>query len=135
MPKPLSPSSVPALRRLAVAGGILALALAGSSALAQGSDYAAAKAAGQIGEKIDGYVALISGPASLRAVVDDINIKRKAVYAERAQVNHATVEEYALSSGCTLIAKTRPGEKYQAPDGSWQTRGAGAPLRDSRCPA
>jgi hypothetical protein len=44
------------------------------------------------------------------------------------------VEEYAFTSGCLLIAQTRPGEKYQAPDGSWQTRGAGAPLRDSRCP-
>lgn len=120
-------------RVAAVLGGV-ALVLAGSAALAQSSEYAAAKAAGQIGEKIDGYVGLVSGPASLRAVVDDVNIKRKAVYAERAQANHATVEEYAFSAGCNLILKTRPGEKYQAPDGSWQTRGSGAPLRDSRCP-
>ena len=127
-------SSVRALRSLTVVGGMVALALAGSSALAQGSEYAAAKAAGQIGEKIDGYVALVSGPGSLRAVVDDINIKRKAVYAECAQANHATVEEFAFSAGCNLIAKTRPGEKYQAPDGSWQARGAGSPQRDSRCP-
>ena len=127
-------SSVRALRSLTVVGGMVALALAGSSALAQGSEYAAAKAAGQIGEKIDGYVALVTGPGSLRAVVDDINIKRKAVYAERAQANHATVEEFAFSAGCNLIAKTRPGEKYQAPDGSWQARGAGSPQRDSRCP-
>ena len=127
-------STVAALRSLTVVGGMVALALAGSSALAQGSEYAAAKAAGQIGEKIDGYVALVTGPGSLRAVVDDINIKRKAVYAERAQANHATVEEFAFSAGCNLIAKTRPGEKYQAPDGSWQGRGAGSPQRDSRCP-
>lgn len=127
-------STVAALRSLTVVGGMVALALAGSSALAQASEYAAAKAAGQIGEKIDGYVALVTGPGSLRAVVDDINIKRKAVYAERAQANHATVEEFAFSAGCNLIAKTRPGEKYQAPDGSWQGRGAGSPQRDSRCP-
>ena len=127
-------STVAALRSLTVVGGMVALALAGSSALAQASEYAAAKAAGQIGEKIDGYVALVTGPGSLRAVVDDINIKRKAVYAERAQANHATVEEFAFSAGCNLIAKTRPGEKYQAPDGSWQVRGAGSPQRDSRCP-
>jgi hypothetical protein len=44
------------------------------------------------------------------------------------------VEDFAFTSGCNLIAKTEPGEKYQAPDGSWKTRGAGAPLRDSRCP-
>lgn len=130
----MSALSASACRRLALAAAGLALAVGAPVAIAQNSEYAAAKAAGQIGEKVDGYVALVSGPASLRAVVDDINIKRKAIYAERAQANHATVEEYAFSTGCNLILKTRPGEKYQAPDGSWQTRGAGAPSRDSRCP-
>jgi hypothetical protein len=37
------------------------------------------------------------------------------------------VEEYAFTTGCKLIAATQPGEKYQAPDGSWMTRGAGRP--------
>lgn len=127
--------SSPTLRAASLAVATLALGLGGSLAIAQSSsEYAAAKAAGQIGEKADGYVALVAGSGALRAVVDDINIKRKAVYAERAAANHATIEEYALSSGCNLIAKTRPGEKYQAPDGTWQTRGNSAPLRDSRCP-
>ena len=31
----------------------------------------------------------------MRAVVDDINIKRKAAYAAKAQANNATIEEYA----------------------------------------
>ena len=130
----MSAFAAPKFRRLALAAGGLALALGASVALAQSSEYAAAKAAGQIGEKMDGYVAVVSGPASLRAVVDDINIKRKAVYADRARASNATLEEYALTSGCHLIAQTKPGEKYQAPDGSWQTRGSGPPLRDSRCP-
>ena len=106
-------------------------------AFAQSRDpaYAAARAAGQVGEKMDGYLGYVVPPSSsLRAVVEDVNIKRKAVYATKAQANKATVEEYALTSGCLLIAQTKPGEKYQAPDGSWQTRGDGPPLRDSRCP-
>lgn len=106
-------------------------------AYAQARDpaYAAARAAGQVGEKMDGYLGYVTPPAApLRAVVEDINIKRKAVYATKAQANNATVEEYALTSGCLLISQTRPGEKYQAPDGSWQTRGDGPPMRDSRCP-
>jgi hypothetical protein len=44
------------------------------------------------------------------------------------------VEEYAFTTGCLLIAQTQPGEKYRAPGGSWETRGAGPPQRDSRCP-
>ena len=97
--------------------------------------YSAAREAGQVGERVDGYLGYV-GAASpeLRAVVEDINIKRKAVYAQRAQANNATLEEYALTIGCGLISQTKPGEKYQAPDGSWQTRTAAAPLRDSRCP-
>ncbi|MCB2075589.1 MAG: YdbL family protein [Novosphingobium sp.] len=119
-------------RRLAIAAGAIALAAAGAAIAA---DYNSAKAAGQIGEKMDGYVAVVgSGSAELRKIVDDINIKRKAVYAEKAQAQHATVEEYAFTSGCLLIAKTKPGEKYQAPDGSWQTRTSAPPLRDARCP-
>ncbi|CAH0497365.1 hypothetical protein NVSP9465_02424 [Novosphingobium sp. CECT 9465] len=119
------------------ATGLVAGTLAPLAAYAQARDpaYAAARAAGQVGEKMDGYLGYVTPPApALRAVVEDINIKRKAVYATKAQANKATVEEYALTSGCLLISQTRPGEKYQAPDGSWQTRGDGPPLRDSRCP-
>jgi uncharacterized protein YdbL (DUF1318 family) len=96
--------------------------------------YAAARAAGQVGEKMDGYLGVIGGGAEVRAMVDDLNIKRRAVYSQKAQSQHATVEEYAFTSGCLLIAQTSPGEKYQAPDGSWQTRGSGPPKRDPRCP-
>lgn len=123
------------LAALAATGLVLGAIAAPAYAQNRDPAYAAARAAGQVGEKMDGYLGYVTPPApALRAVVEDINIKRKAVYAEKAQANKATVEEYALTSGCLLIAQTKPGEKYQAPDGSWQTRGAGAPLRDSRCP-
>lgn len=119
-----------ALAALAVAGMIPAAALA-----QRDPAYAAARAAGQVGEKVDGYLGyVVPPPPSLKAVIDELNIKRKAVYAEKAAVAKATVEEYALTSGCLLISQTKPGEKYQGPDGSWQTRTAAPPLRDSRCP-
>jgi uncharacterized protein len=116
---------------------LTALALASSApAYAQRDPaYAAAREAGQVGERVDGYLGYVGAASpALRAVVEDINIKRKAVYAQRAQANNATLEEYALTIGCGLITQTKPGEKYQAPDGSWQTRSAAAPQRDSRCP-
>ena len=116
-----------------------AAALLATPALAQRDPaYEAARSSGQVGEKMDGYLGIVgaSTPA-LQRVVSDINIKRRALYSQRAQAATppVTLEEYALTAGCIAIAKTKPGEKYQAPDGSWQTRGAGAPLRDSRCPA
>jgi uncharacterized protein YdbL (DUF1318 family) len=126
-------------RPLALAAGSLALAflMATAPASAQQRDpaYAAARAAGQVGEKTDGYLGFPTAPsADVRHMADDINIKRKAVYAEKAQANNATVEEYAFTAGCLAISRTVAGEKYQAPDGSWQTRTAAAPLRDNRCP-
>jgi len=125
-------------RKIAIAGAIAALSLSliAVPALAQRDPaYSAARAAGQIGEKMDGYLGVVgSETADLRRIVNDINIKRRAVYALKAQENNATLEEYALSAGCQLILKTEPGEKYQAPDGNWQTRTNAAPQRDSRCP-
>ena len=116
----------------AVTVGAMALS---APALAGDPAYAAAKSSGQVGEKMDGYIGIVAGSTpALRALVDDINIKRKAVYADKAKAQHATIEEYAFTSGCVLIGKTAPGEKYQAPGGAWKTRTSSPPERDTRCP-
>lgn len=124
--------------RAALFGAAFALAFGGIMAPASAQRdpaYASARAAGQIGEKMDGYIGIVgSETAELRRIVNDINIKRRAVYSQRAQANNATLEEYALTAGCQAILATSPGEKYQAPDGSWQTRTSAPPMRDSRCP-
>ena len=126
-------------RPLALAAGSLGLFLlalaAPASAQTRDPAYAAARAAGQVGEKTDGYLGFPVAPSpEIRHMADDINIKRKAVYAQKAQANNATVEEYAFTSGCIAIAHTAVGERYQAPDSSWRTRTAETPLRDNRCP-
>ena len=126
------------IRKLALGAGLAAMslgALAGTAYAQRDPAYAAARAAGQIGEKMDGYLGIVgSAPPEVRAMVSDLNIKRKAVYAQKAQAAKVTIEEYAFGSGCDAIARTAPGEKYEAPGGSWQTRGSGPPQRDSRCP-
>lgn len=95
----------------------------------------AARNAGQVGERTDGYLGFPGTPtAEVRRLADEVNIKRRTIYVERAQANHVTVEDYAFTTACKLILKTDPGEKYQAPDGSWKVRTAEAPLRDNRCP-
>jgi uncharacterized protein YdbL (DUF1318 family) len=115
---------------------VIAASMLAAPALAQRDPaYDAARSAGQVGEKMDGYLGIVGASTpTLQRVVDDINIKRRAVYAEKARAANATLEEYALTAGCLAIARTVPGEKYQAPDGSWQTRTSAPPMRDSRCP-
>lgn len=122
---------------LAGFGAAAVLAVLAVPALAQQRDpaYAAAREAGKVGEKPDGYLGIVGATdPALQRLVDDINIKRKAIYMEKARENSATPEAYALTAGCQAIARTVPGEKYMAPDGTWQTRTSAPPVRDSRCP-
>ena len=97
--------------------------------------YAAARSNGLVGEKHNGYLGIV-GEATprLQRLVNDINIKRKAVYARKAQEKGATIEQYAITAGCEAISRTVPGEKYEAPDGSWKTRTSAPPDRLSVCP-
>ena len=119
---------------LLATAAIVAVALGAGAAEAQRDPaYAAARAAGQVGEQPDGYLGIAGGATpELRAIVNSINIQRKAAYT-RGAADGSTVEQFAFVSGCNLIAQTQPGEKYKAPDGSWQTRTGGAPQRDPRC--
>jgi uncharacterized protein YdbL (DUF1318 family) len=121
---------------LAAIAATAAVAFAVPSAMAQRDPaYAAARAAGQIGEQPDGYLGFATAPTpAIRALVEDLNIKRKAAYTERAQATGSTVQQFAFTSGCNLIASTKPGEKYQAPDGSWKTRDGSPPIRNASCP-
>lgn len=125
-------------RKLAMGFGVAAMALTGMAGVAYAQRdpaYEAARANGQVGEKMDGYLGIVgASTADLQRMVNDINIRRRAVYAEKAQAANATLEEYSLTAGCIAISRTSPGEKYQAPDGSWQTRTSGPPQRDPRCP-
>ncbi|SEH18533.1 hypothetical protein SAMN05428974_2767 [Sphingopyxis sp. YR583] len=121
---------------LAAIAATAAVALAVPSAMAQRDPaYAAARAAGQIGEQVDGYLGFATAPTpAIRALVEDLNIKRKAAYTASAQSTGSTVQQFAFTSGCNLIANTKPGEKYQTPGGAWKTRDGSPPERDSRCP-
>lgn len=123
------------LSRTLIPAALIGATLAGAPALAQRDPaYAAARAAGTVGEKPDGYLAVVgAGNATLQAMVDDINIRRRQEYTRQAAATGATVEQFAFTTGCNLILRTTPGERYQAPDGSWQTRTAAAPIRDARC--
>lgn len=105
-----------------------------SAAVAQRDPaYQAARSAGQIGEKPDGYLGVVGpGTPELHALVNNINIKRKAKYTQSA-TDGATIEQFAFTSGCNLILQTAPGEKYLTPRGTWATRTAAPPERDPRC--
>lgn len=115
-------------------GATALLSVSGMAMAQRDPAYAAARAAGQVGEQPDGYLGIVgAATGELRTLVNSINIQRKAAYTQKAQASGATVEQMAFTSGCNLIAQTASGEKYKAPDGEWKTRTAAAPERAPAC--
>lgn len=81
----------------------------------------AAKANLQVGETIDGYLAIIDEgvSADIRAAVNEINIRRKSVYTQLARDKGTSPENVAAVSGEKLVAKAKAGEKVKLSDGQW----------------
>jgi len=117
---------------LIVAGAVALLGLSTMAMAQRDPAYAAAREAKQVGEQPDGYLGVVSGGASVQALVRDINIKRKAAYTASAQASGATVEQFAFTSGCNLVAKVGQGEMYKTPSGQWKVN-TGTPELDPRC--
>ena len=118
-----------------VAGATVLTGIAAPAMAQRDPAYAAARANGSVGEQIDGYLGIVGqATPALQTLVNDINIQRRAVYTRKAQENNATVEQYATTAGCQAIMRTVPGEKYQAPDGTWNTRTSAPPERLPICP-
>lgn len=81
--------------------------------------------AGQVGERIDGFLGFTSATnvdASLKRKVDEVNAKRRAHYAELAAETGVTLEQVARLTGEKQIAKASPGEKIMDASGRWVTK-------------
>lgn len=128
-------SQLKLIQRLALGLAGSGLAVAAPAFAQRDPAYQAARSSGQVGEQTDGYLGVIGNPPkAVKNLADDINIKRRANYTQNAQSHASTVQEWAFTQGCLLIRNTAPGEKYQGPDGSWQTRTSAAPQLSSKCP-
>ncbi|MDX2238656.1 MAG: YdbL family protein [Hyphomonadaceae bacterium] len=119
--------------RKALAGLAIAAALIGAPAAAIADDVVdAARAGGVIGEQADGYLGVAAGQtasADLRARVDQINIRRRAAYTERAAATGVSVNEMAAAVACQLLAtRVQVGERYRDEAGTWRQRTASAPV-------
>ncbi|QCI79214.1 DUF1318 domain-containing protein [Hankyongella ginsenosidimutans] len=111
---------------------IAALIAVTAPALAQTADpvIEAARNAGKVGEQADGYLGLVSGgDADLKARVDQINIKRKAVYTDLAAKRGVTINEVAAATACQLFRdRVGPGQAYRGENGQWTQRQGSAPV-------
>lgn len=84
-------------------------------------DIREAKEQGLIGEANNGYIAAVQSPASaeVRALIAEVNGKRKAEFAQTAEKTGATVEQVAYRFYELAVQKTAPGHYFQDPGGRW----------------
>ena len=83
----------------------------------------AAKARGTIGETPAGYLAVVSGEtAAERNAMNEINIRRKALYTRKARQENLQVEVIAAVFGEKQILKATPGQKVVNASGGWETK-------------
>ncbi|MCH7943719.1 MAG: YdbL family protein [Proteobacteria bacterium] len=98
----------------------LALGLGGAAHAGQLDD---AKAAGWVGERLDGYVGVIAGaPATATALAGTFNAKRRAKYQGIAAANGTSLQAIEILMGEKLIARARPGEIVMDASGQWVRR-------------
>ena len=86
----------------------------------------AAKSAGQVGERYDGYLGYAVVPnARLRGQVESVNIRRRALYTNLATQRAASRVEVGITAGCELLASVVVGEAYLLGDNVWRRRASG----------
>jgi uncharacterized protein YdbL (DUF1318 family) len=84
-----------------------------------------ARAAGQVGERADGYVALVDAgaPANVKQLVDDVNAKRRAAYQKIAAEKSVPTEQIGAITAEKIIREIlKPGMYYMDASGSWKQK-------------
>lgn len=103
---------------------VLALSLGLAMMIAGGAHADAlgdARAAGFVGERVDGYLGLVNPapPGNVKALVADINAKRRAKYQGIADANGTSLQAVEAIVGRKLIARARPGHYVTDASGRW----------------
>jgi uncharacterized protein YdbL (DUF1318 family) len=113
------------VRRLAIAATI-ALWAAMPAAAQSSPAIRAAKAAGQVGERYDGYLGFASYlPAATRREVEAVNIRRRAHYTNLAAAKGVGPQDVGVTAGCMTLGSVQVGEAYLLADNVWRRRAAG----------
>ena len=99
---------------------VVGLVVFGAALPSAALDLDAARQQGLVGEQSDGYVGAgsASPSAEVKALVAEVNGKRRAAYAEIAQKNGTAPEAVAALSGQKLIERAPAGQWVWA-NGSW----------------
>ena len=121
-------------RFLLPAAAMAALTMPASTQAQDPATIIAAKRAGQIGERYDGYIGYVISPsAALRRQVDAVNIRRRSLYSGLAARKGVSPEEVGITAACSLMRRISVGEYYLLGQGGWQRYAPGRSPVPSYC--
>ncbi len=124
-------SSIVQLRRRLIAGSPVALAIGLLLAVmlvllpvgdtARADALSDARAAGTVGERFDGYLALRdpSAPASARQLVEDINTKRRQLYNQVSTREGTTIDAVGRIYAREIVGTVPRGTWILQENGQW----------------
>jgi len=105
------------------------VALGSGPASAQRSTVGGAIQNGQVGERYDGYLAIVgAAPAQVQRQVASTNIQRRKLYIELAERRNVSPELVGMVTACQLFSQLSVGQAYMLKDGVWRRRAAGQPV-------
>ncbi len=108
-------------RLLLIVLAAASLAMPASAPAQDPATIVAAKRAGQIGERYDGYIGYVIAPSpGLRRQVDAVNIRRRSLYSGLAVRKGVSPQEVGITAACSLLRRIPIGEYYFAAQGGWQ---------------
>jgi len=109
-----------------LAMALVAVALPVAVGAQRTSGVGQARAAGEVGERFDGYLGLVSvPPEAVRRQVGAINIRRRALYSDLARRRGVAAQDVGVTAACALLGRVAVGESYLFSDGVWRRRAAG----------
>jgi uncharacterized protein YdbL (DUF1318 family) len=112
---------IPGVRLLQLLLLASVLVIAGVPITASAASLEQAKAQGLVGEQANGYLGVVaaSAPAEVKALVANINQKRKQEYQAIAQRNKTSLDAVEALAGKKAIELTPAGQYVRPPSGQW----------------
>ncbi len=89
----------------------------------------AARQAGMIGERYDGYMGFVGTPSvELRRQVGAVNLRRRNLYIGLAARRNVSASVVGIATACELVPRLSAGQFYMLSDSVWRRRIAGRPV-------
>ncbi|TDP48304.1 YdbL family protein [Zavarzinia compransoris] len=97
-----------------------ALVVAAAPAFAQAKPLDAPRAAGQAGERYDGYaVARPGAPSDVQALIERVNAERRALYTQRAKEQGVPADAIGKIYAAEIAKSVPKGTWLLGEDGQW----------------